>query len=141
MKEEKDFHQLEKTIALLQEKIEELLSSETGEERKKIPQLREKIEKEWKKISPLLTPLHIVQIARHPKRPYTLDYLGYLTQDFMEMHGDRRAGDDPAIIAGLGFYRGRTVAFIGHQKGRTTSRGWSEISASQIQRATGRHSG
>ena len=120
MKEEKDFHQLEKTIALLQEKIEELLSSETEEERKKIPQLREKIEKEWKKISPLLTPLHIVQIARHPKRPYTLDYLGYLTQDFMEMHGDRRAGDDPAIIAGLGFYRGRTVAFIGHQKGRTT---------------------
>ncbi len=120
MKEEKDFYQLEKPIMLLQEKIEELLSSEEEEERKKIPQLRQKIEKEWKRISPLLTPLHIVQIARHPKRPYTLDYLGYLTQDFMEMHGDRRAGDDPAIITGLGFYKGRTVAFIGHQKGRTT---------------------
>ncbi|MDH4257954.1 MAG: acetyl-CoA carboxylase carboxyltransferase subunit alpha [Candidatus Aminicenantes bacterium] len=120
MKEEKDFYQLEKPILLLKEKIGELLSSEEEEERKKIPQLRQKIEKEWKKISPLLTALHIVQIARHPKRPYTMDYLGYLTQDFIEMHGDRRAGDDPAIIAGLGFYRGRTVAFIGHQKGRTT---------------------
>ena len=120
MKEEKDFYQLEKPITLLQEKIEELLASEEEAERKKIPQLRQKIEKEWKKISPLLTPLHIVQIARHPKRPYTLDYLGYLAQDFMEMHGDRRAGDDTAIIAGLGFYQGRTVAFIGHQKGRTT---------------------
>ena len=72
------------------------------------------------KIRPQITPLHIVQIARHPKRPYTLDYLDYLTEDFMEIHGDRRARDDPALVTGFGFYRGRTVAFIGHQKGRTT---------------------
>jgi acetyl-CoA carboxylase carboxyl transferase subunit alpha len=64
--------------------------------------------------------VHIVQIARHPLRPYTLDYLKALTTDFIEFHGDRRAGDDPAIVAGFGQYRGQTVAFIGHQKGRTT---------------------
>ncbi|HDT13328.1 MAG TPA: acetyl-CoA carboxylase carboxyltransferase subunit alpha, partial [Candidatus Aminicenantes bacterium] len=52
--------------------------------------------------------------------PYTLDYIGFLFQDFMEMHGDRRFADDPAIVAGLAFYKGRTVAVIGHQKGRTT---------------------
>jgi len=75
---------------------------------------------EWERLKPTLTALNIVQIARHPQRPYTLDYLDYLTDDFLEFHGDRRAGDDPAIVAGLGFYRGRTVAFIGHQKGRTT---------------------
>lgn len=120
MREEKDFYQLEKEIVLLKEKIDELLSSEEPKDREKIPSLKQKIKTEWEKIHPRLTPLHIVQIARHPKRPYTLDYLAYLTEDFVEIHGDRRAGDDPAIVGGFGFYRGRTVAFIGHQKGRTT---------------------
>jgi len=120
MNEQKDFYQLEKNIILLKEKIEEILSSEEADKREKIAQLKKQIEKEWAKIIPRLTPLHIVQIARHPKRPYTLDYLEYLTKDFLEIHGDRRAGDDPAIVAGFGFYRGQTAAFIGHQKGRTT---------------------
>jgi acetyl-CoA carboxylase carboxyl transferase subunit alpha len=71
-------------------------------------------------LKPKLHPLHIVQVARHPKRPYTLDYIDYLTDDFLEFHGDRRNGDDPAIVSGFGFYRDRTVCFIGHQKGRTT---------------------
>ncbi len=120
MKEEKDFYHLEKDILLLKEKIDELVAGEDEKDKKQIPLLRKKIEKEWSRIRPLLTPLHIVQIARHPRRPYTLDYLKYLTSDFMEIHGDRRAGDDPAIVAGFGFYKGRPVAFIGHQKGRTT---------------------
>lgn len=120
MKEEKDFYHLEKDILLLKEKIDELVAGEDEKDKKQIPLLRKKIEKEWSGIRPLLTPLHIVQIARHPRRPYTLDYLKYLTSDFMEIHGDRRAGDDPAIVAGFGFYKGRPVAFIGHQKGRTT---------------------
>lgn len=120
MNEQKDFYQLEKNIILLQEKIEEILSSEEADKKDKIAQLKKQIEKEWAEIIPRLTPLHIVQIARHPKRPYTLDYLEYLTKDFLEIHGDRRAGDDPAIVAGFGFYRGQTAAFIGHQKGRTT---------------------
>jgi len=120
MNEQKDFYQLEKNIILLKEKIEEILSSEEADKKEKIAQLKKQIEKEWAEIIPRLTPLHIVQIARHPKRPYTLDYLEYLTKDFLEIHGDRRAGDDPAIVAGFGFYRGQTAAFIGHQKGRTT---------------------
>lgn len=120
MSAQKDFYQLEKNITLLKEEIDRLQSSEEKGKKEKISQLRKKIEQEWEKIFPQLTPLHIVQIARHPKRPYTLDYLEYLTDNFIELHGDRRAGDDPAIVAGFGFYRDQTVAFIGHQKGRTT---------------------
>ena len=120
MNKEKDFYQWEERILLLKEEIDEIKKNEEEGQEERIARLRAEIEKEWKRIKPRLTPLHIVQIARHPQRPYTLDYIGYLTNDFMELHGDRRAGDDPAIIAGLGFYRGRTAAFIGHQKGRTT---------------------
>ena len=120
MKEKKNFYELEKEIVILKDKMDELLLSENLQERKKIPQIKQRIEKEWEKIRPQIPPLHIVQLARHPKRPYTLDYLDYLTEDFMEIHGDRRARDDPALVTGFGFYRGRTVAFIGHQKGRTT---------------------
>ncbi|MFQ6069849.1 MAG: acetyl-CoA carboxylase carboxyltransferase subunit alpha [Candidatus Aminicenantales bacterium] len=120
MEEEKDFYTLEKNIILLKEKIDELEMSEDKNKKEKIAKLRGEIEKEWEKIRPKLTALHIVQIARHPKRPYTLDYIDYLAKDFIEVHGDRRAGDDPAIVAGFGFYRGRSAAFIGHQKGRTT---------------------
>jgi acetyl-CoA carboxylase carboxyl transferase subunit alpha len=120
MPEKKDFYQLEKDIVGLKDKIDEIQESDDKDKKQKIKNLREQIAKEWAKINPQLSPLHIVQIARHPKRPYTLDYLEALTEDFMELHGDRRAKDDPAIVAGLGFYRGRTGAFIGHQKGRTT---------------------
>ena len=120
MNKEKDFYQLEKNIVRLKDQIDELEAGEGPRKKEKIGALRKEIEKEWVKIRSRLTALHIVQIARHPKRPYTLDYIDYLTEDFMELHGDRRVGDDPAIIAGLGFYKGRTTAFIGHQKGRTT---------------------
>lgn len=115
-----DFYQLERNIAALKEEIDELSATDERKNREEISRLREKIAAEWAEICPALTPLQIVQIARHPRRPYTQDYLDALTTDFMEMHGDRRAGDDPAMIAGFGFYRGRTAAFIGHQKGRTT---------------------
>jgi acetyl-CoA carboxylase carboxyl transferase subunit alpha len=120
MNNKKDFYQLEKDIVRRKGQIDELEASEAPRKKEKIAQLREEIEKEWAKISSQLTALHIVQIARHPKRPYTLDYIDYLTEDFMELHGDRRVGDDPAIVAGLGFYKGRTTVFIGHQKGRST---------------------
>lgn len=111
---------MEKPIAALKEKIDEIEESDDPDKKHKIEDLKALIAKEWKKISPKLSPLHIVQIARHPRRPYTLDYLEALTEDFMELHGDRRAGDDPAIVAGFGFYKGYTAAFIGHQKGRAT---------------------
>ncbi len=61
-----------------------------------------------------------VQLARHPKRPYTLDYIRALTTDFVELHGDRRAGDDRAVVGGLARFGGRTVVVVGHQKGRDT---------------------
>lgn len=120
MNEEKDYNKLEKRILLLKEEMDEI--EDLGEEgqKERIAQVRKEIEREWAKIKPKITPLHIVQIARHPQRPYTLGYIKYLTEDFMEIHGDRRAADDPAIVSGIGFYRGRTAAFIGHQKGRTT---------------------
>ncbi len=62
-----------------------------------------------------------VELARHPQRPYTLDYLDRMVTDFVELHGDRRYGDDGAIVAGLGFIQGYPVAIIGHQKGRSAS--------------------
>jgi acetyl-CoA carboxylase carboxyl transferase subunit alpha len=61
---------------------------------------------------------HAVELARHQDRPYTLDYLARFCGDFVELHGDRAEGDDPAIVSGLGSFRGQTVAFVGHQKGR-----------------------
>ena len=60
----------------------------------------------------------LVELARHPDRPYTLDYLKRLAPDFVELHGDRVSHDDPALVAGLGTWRGRTVVFMGQQKGR-----------------------
>ena len=61
---------------------------------------------------------HVVELARHPDRPYTLDYVERLFEDFVELHGDRSRADDAAIVAGLGRFGGRTVALVGHQKGR-----------------------
>ena len=115
-----EFYTLEKGILSLKDQIDALAETDDIGQKDKITVLRAEIEKEWARILPRLTTVNIVQIARHPKRPYTLDYIAFLFQDFMEMHGDRRFADDPAIVAGLAFYKGRTVAVIGHQKGRTT---------------------
>jgi acetyl-CoA carboxylase carboxyl transferase subunit alpha len=120
MEKSTDFYSLEKGILSLKEQIDALNETDDLDRKDKIAALRREIEKEWAEILPRLTTVNIVQIARHPKRPYTLDYIAFLFQDFMEMHGDRRFADDPAIVAGLAFYKGRTVAVIGHQKGRTT---------------------
>lgn len=65
-----------------------------------------------------LTPWNEVQMARHPERPYTLDYIGLLFDDFIELHGDRTNADDPAIVGGLARFRGESVVVMGHQKAR-----------------------
>ncbi len=65
-----------------------------------------------------LTPWQKVQLSRHPARPFTLDYIDRMFEDFVELHGDRAFGDDAAIVGGLARYRGRSVVVIGHQKGR-----------------------
>jgi acetyl-CoA carboxylase carboxyl transferase subunit alpha len=67
-----------------------------------------------------LTPWDRVQLARHPQRPHTLDYISGLCEDFIEFHGDRRFGDDAAIVGGLAVFNGRPVVVIGHQKGSDT---------------------
>lgn len=67
-----------------------------------------------------LSPIQKVQLSRHPQRPYTLDYVNLIFQDWVELHGDRRFADDPSIVGGLATYRGRSVVVVGHQKGRTT---------------------
>ena len=115
-----DFYSLEKPIIQLKERIDALLLAGEPGAADDVAALRREIEAEWSKIQPDLNPTQIVQIARHPKRPYTLDYIKALTQDFLEIHGDRRFADDPAIVAGFAFYKGSTIAVIGHQKGRTT---------------------
>lgn len=68
---------------------------------------------------PTLTVWQVVELARHANRPYSLDYIHRMAPDFVEMHGDRLAADDPALVAGVGTWRGRTTMFFGHQKGRS----------------------
>jgi len=67
-----------------------------------------------------LSPMQKVQLSRHPNRPYTLDYVARLFSDFLELKGDRRFADDASIVAGIGRFHGRSVAVVGHQKGRST---------------------
>jgi acetyl-CoA carboxylase carboxyl transferase subunit alpha len=119
MSAEKDYYQLENKVQEYKDRIDKELESETPS-REKIDTIKKQIISEWEKLQPRLTALHRVQIARHPQRPYTWDYIKRLTQDFLEFHGDRRAGDDPAVVAGFGRFQGESVAVIGHQKGRTT---------------------
>ena len=87
---------------------------------KKIAALQTKLTKQIQKIHGKLSRWEKVQLARHPQRPYTLDYIQYLAPDFIELHGDRHFSDDTAIIAGFGHIGDRKVAILGQQKGRNT---------------------
>jgi acetyl-CoA carboxylase carboxyl transferase subunit alpha len=82
--------------------------------------LREQLETLRASVFSALSPWQKTLVARHTRRPYTLDYVQHLVTDFHEIHGDRRFSDDAAIVAGFGFFRGRPVTVIGHQKGRST---------------------
>ncbi len=85
-----------------------------------LKRLEEKTGRLAREIFATLTPWQKVQLSRHPNRPYTLDYVEHLFTDFQELHGDRRFGEDAAIVGGLARYRGRSVVVVGHQKGRST---------------------
>lgn len=116
--------EFEKPIAELDAKIEELRHvSGTGDVNigDEITRLQKKSRKLAETIFSSLTPWQVVQLARHPRRPYTLDYIDLIFEDFYELHGDRQFGDDPAMIGGLGNLAGTTVVVVGHQKGRDTS--------------------
>ncbi|WP_126444804.1 acetyl-CoA carboxylase carboxyltransferase subunit alpha [Sulfuricystis multivorans] len=117
------FLDFEQPIAELEEKIEQLryvqddsavdISDEIG-------RLESKSAALIKEIYAKLTPWQIAQVARHPQRPYTLDYIGMIFTDFVELHGDRAFADDPAIVGGLARFNGQSCVVIGHQKGRDT---------------------
>ncbi|RKY56116.1 MAG: acetyl-CoA carboxylase carboxyl transferase subunit alpha [Candidatus Neomarinimicrobiota bacterium] len=113
----------EKPIIELERKIEEMreLSAVDGIDlSQEIERLEEKLNKSIEKIYSNLSRWQRVQLARHPNRPYTMDYIYRITTDFIELHGDRYFADDKAIIAGLATIEGRKIAIIGHQKGRNT---------------------
>ena len=113
--------QFEEPILRLRQRIEELSAlPDDAAHRKEIERLREKVERVSREIYASLTPWQKTLVARHPSRPYTLDYIQALLTDFVELHGDRKFADDPAIVAGLARFRGRPVAVVGHQKGRDT---------------------
>lgn len=85
-----------------------------------IARLERELERLRREIFSKLSSWQRVQLARHPDRPYTLDYIGRMTTDFVELHGDRYFGDDPAVVGGLAKLEGRSVVILGHQKGRGT---------------------
>jgi acetyl-CoA carboxylase carboxyl transferase subunit alpha len=117
------FLDFEQPIAELEAKIDELRfvgddsNVNIGEE---IDRLKSKSETLTRNIFSNLSPWQVTQLARHPQRPYTLDYLEAMCPDFQELHGDRMYADDAAIVGGLGRLDGMSVMLIGHQKGRDT---------------------
>jgi acetyl-CoA carboxylase carboxyl transferase subunit alpha len=117
------FLEFEQPIAELEAKIEEL--GHVGTDSKvniaeEIARLQKKSRQLTTSIFASLTPWQITQLARHPLRPYTLDYLRLICDEFTELHGDRMFGDDLAIVGGLARIDGRPLMVIGHQKGRDT---------------------
>ena len=117
------FLDFEQSIAELEAKIEELRyvqddsAIDISEE---IQRLQKKSQALTKDLYSKLTPWQVSQVARHPQRPYTLDYVAELFTDFEELHGDRAFADDRSIVGGLARFGGQSVMIIGHQKGRDT---------------------
>ena len=117
------FLDFEQPIAELEAKIDELRFVADDSEiniNDEIRKLKGKRDALIKTIFSKLSAWQVAQVARHPMRPYTADYLEILAPDFQELHGDRMFADDPAIIGGIGRLDGRAIMFIGHQKGRDT---------------------
>jgi acetyl-CoA carboxylase carboxyl transferase subunit alpha len=111
----------EEPILKLRERIEELSAlPDDAAHRREIEKLREKLDRVTREIYSTLSPWQKTLVARHPARPYTLDYVAALMTEFVELHGDRKFSDDAAVVAGFARFRGVSVAVIGHQKGRDT---------------------
>ena len=118
-----NFLEFEQPIAELEAKIEELRYVGSDNElniSEEIARLEAKCKSLTESIFSKLTPWQVSQLARHPLRPYTLDYVARIFTDFEELHGDRSFADDPAIVGGVARMDGRPVMIIGHQKGRDT---------------------
>jgi acetyl-CoA carboxylase carboxyl transferase subunit alpha len=111
---QKEIDRLEKDV----EELRRLASTNDGEA--ELERLKVQVIELRREFYAHLGPWQRAQIARHPQRPYTMDWINLLITEFVELHGDRGYGDDKAVIAGMGKFRGRAVAVIGHQKGRDT---------------------
>lgn len=113
----------EKPLEEIENKIEELRQAKVAADRDvsypELTALEARASKLRARIFSELTPWQRCQIARHPDRPYTLDYIGRITEEFIELHGDRRFSDDPAIVGGTAKINGQSIMIIGHQKGRS----------------------
>jgi acetyl-CoA carboxylase carboxyl transferase subunit alpha len=116
-------HDFERKIAELRRQLDEVraraVDRDTGFDAE-LQQHERRLEKAIREIYSKLTPWQRVLLARHPKRPYTLDYIRFMMTDFIELHGERLFADDKAIVGGLGKLDNRSVVILGHQKGRST---------------------
>jgi acetyl-CoA carboxylase carboxyl transferase subunit alpha len=110
--------QFEEPILAIRRQIDELTAADGDPGQ--IEDLRRKLTKVCTEIYSKLTPWQKTLVARHPQRPYTLDYISFLFEEWDEVHGDRNFGDDPAIVAGFARFHGHPCAVVGHQKGRNT---------------------
>jgi len=117
----RDYLEFEKPIREIEEKIEKLAAAPSGKPapQDEIRKLRTKLAQIEHELYGRLTAWQRTQLARHPQRPSTLDYISDLCRDFLEFHGDRSFGDDRAIVGGFARFNDRSVMVIGHQKGRT----------------------
>ncbi|MHB1058141.1 MAG: acetyl-CoA carboxylase carboxyltransferase subunit alpha [Rhodanobacter sp.] len=118
-----NFLDFEQPIAELDAKIEELRHASSGQAfniDEEVGRLREKLKVKTAEIFRNLNSWQTTQLSRHPARPYTLDYIGVICEEFHELAGDRMYAEDAAIVGGLGRINGRQVMIIGHQKGRNT---------------------
>ena len=120
--EDYKFLDFEKTIQDISEKITALKNSaiDSSELNNQINSLRKERDVETKKIYSKLSTWQTVQVARHPQRPHTLDFIDRIFDDFDELHGDRQFGDDASIIGGIAYIENMPVMIIGHEKGRDT---------------------
>ena len=118
-----NFLDFEQPIAELDAKIEELRHTSDGQAfniDEEVGRLRQKLKLKTTEIFRNLNSWQVTQLSRHPARPYTLDYIGVICEEFHELAGDRMYADDPAIVGGLARINGRPMVIIGHQKGRNT---------------------
>ncbi len=117
------YYEYENKLLEIKDKIDNLKALYRAGSRdveRELRELQREFREKAKKVYSNLPPWDRVQLARHPRRPHTSDYIKLLVKDFVELHGDRRFADDRAIIAGFGYFRGQPVCVIGHEKGRGT---------------------
>jgi acetyl-CoA carboxylase carboxyl transferase subunit alpha len=110
----------EEPILELERRIEALSVGEDASIEHERTRLQQQLERLRETVYSALSPWQKTLVARHPRRPYTLDYVAHQIEGFQEIHGDRRYADDAAIVCGIGRFRGRPVLVVGHQKGRDT---------------------